>query len=239
MAIFLLVGFGTTGVAVAQVADSTPTPTVTFTASPTLTQTASPTPTATATSTLTSTPTPTAIPTFAMSFNYNNDNNPLNGYYQPDRGWVPGLITQRSWNIPHPPYSYGGAVWYAPNMMEGTARYRGLSLDGFLDGVSLMSPSDIGQTVWLRYPGGEWEGPYLVVDCAQINHHFAATYYNKETVEIGWQTALRWGMVGPGRKVNEWVREGVEVWKGNAAPAGDPGNPVFYPDWWLAQVTFQ
>lgn len=240
--IVLVAGLGTTGVAVAQVGEKlveTATPTLEPTATRTLSPTPTATPTFTSTPTSTPTPTPTAIPTFAMSYQTNYDNNPLNGYFQPDRGWIPGLITVESWSIPHPQYSYGAAVWYAPNVMEGTARARQMSLDGYLDGVSLMSPSDLGQTVWLRQPGGEWEGPYLVVDCAQINHHFAATYYNQETVELGWKTALRWGMVGPGRKVNQWVMEGVEVWKGIDPPPSDPGQPVFYPDWWLAQVTFQ
>lgn len=184
-------------------------------------------------------PTPTPIPPYTLPVqNWNYDSDPLNGYFQPDRGWIPGMVSDESWNIPHPTYSYGGAVWYAAGVMEATALARGYSLEGYLDGVSLMSPADVGETVWMRQSGGEWEGPYLVVDCAQINHHFAAAYYNKETVEIGWDTAVRWGMVGDGVE-KQWVRHDVEVYKSIEAPAGDIGSPVFYPDWWLWQVTFQ
>lgn len=182
---------------------------------------------------------PTPIPEYVLPIqNWNYDDDPLNGYFQPDRGWIPGMITEESWNIPHPTHSYGSAVWYAPGVMRSTALARGYSLDGYLDGVSLLSPADVGETVWMRQSGGEWEGPYLVVDCAQINHHFAAAYYNKETVEIGWDTALRWGMVGQGVE-KEWVRPDVEIYKGIDEPPGDIGIPVYYPDWWLNQVEFQ
>ena len=243
LAIVSISGFGLVGTGLAdeipfmdKVTD-TPTASATVTEFPTLppTSTATAPPTATATPTTTATPSP--IPTYAMSANYNHDDNPLNGYFQPDRGWIPGLISTASWMIPHPSYSYGSAVWYAPWVMEGTARARGMSLEGYVDGVSLLSPSDIGETVWMRKLGGEWEGPFLVVDCAQQNHHFAAAYYNGETVEIGWETAKRWGMVG-GAEV-QWKLENVEVYKSTDSPQGDLGNPVYYPDWWLAQVTFE
>lgn len=238
LVVVAVLSLGTTVSAIAQVGSApttqeetteTPTPTATFTPTATPTSTATPTPT--------NTPTPTPIPTFAMSWNYNRDNNPLNGYFQEDRGWIPGLISESSWMIGHPQYSYGGAVWYSQYVMEGTARARGMSLDGYLDGVSLMSPSDLGKTVWIRFPDREWDGPYLVVDCAQINHHFAAAYYVGEVIELGWQTALKYEMVGAGRTI--WHMPNVEVWVGVERPPDDPGTPVFYPDWWLSQVTFQ
>jgi hypothetical protein len=241
--LIVVLGLGVTGAGTfavaADVPDETPpTPTQIPTVIP-----PSPTPTEiplpTAVPSPTPTPSPTAIPEYTLPIqNWNKDSDPLNGYFQPDRGWIPGMVSHESWNIPHPTYSYGGAVWYASGVMHATAYARGYSLEGYLDGVSLMSPADVGETVWMRLKGGEWEGPYLVVDCAQINHHFAAAYYNKETVEVGWNTAVRWGMVGYGVE-RQWVRHDVEVYKSIEAPTGDIGYPVFYPDWWLNQVTFQ
>lgn len=240
MVVFVVLSLGTTVSAIAQVGSAPTDQTPEATETPSPTATASPTETPTVTPTPTSTATPTPIPTFAMSWNYNRNNDPLDGYFQEDRGWIPGMISESSWMRGHPQYSYGAAVWYAPHVMEGTARARGLSLDGFLDGVSLMSPSDIGKTVWIRFPGQEWDGPYLVVDCAQINHHFAAVYYNKEVIELGWETALKYNMVGPGRTVVDWSKHDVQVWVGDERPLDDPGfAPVYYPDWWLSQVTFQ
>jgi hypothetical protein len=209
------------------------------TVTPTPSQTIEYTPTLTATAVPTETPVPTPLPVQVFNWETNVDNNPLNGYFQPDRGWIPGYIDDESWNRGVPTYSFGGAVWYAPNVMEGTARYRGLPLENYVDGVSLMAPSDIGETVWLRRPGHTWEGPFLVVDCAQANHHFAAVYYAKEIVEVGWTTAIRWGMVDEYQNVYQWRIDGIEVWKGVSAPPADPGVPVDYREWWLSQVTFQ
>ena len=185
-------------------------------------------------------PPPTQIPAYTLPIqNWNYDSEPLNGYFQPDRGWIPGMITDESWRIPVPTYSYGKAVWYSPGVMLATANARGLSLEGYLDGVSLLSPTDVGETVWLRQAGDDvWEGPYLVVDCAQINHHFAAAFYNHEIVEIGWKTAKRWGMVWPGVD-KEWIRSGIEVYKGIEHPPSDLGEPIYYPDWWLWQGGFE
>ena len=208
---------------------ATPTPSPTIEYTPTLTATVVPT----------ETPVPTPFPVRVFNWETSVDDNPLNGYFQPDRGWIPGLIDDETWNRGVPRYSFGGAVWYGPNVMEGTARYRGLPLDNYVDGVSLMAPSDIGETVWLRRPGHTWEGPFLVVDCAQINHHFAAVYYAKEIIEIGWETALRWGMVDEFMNIYEWRLDDIEVWKGVQYPPPDPGVPVDYRDWWLSQVTFQ
>lgn len=211
------------------VGSETPTPSPTIEYTPTLTATAVPT----------NTPVPTPLPVQVFDWETNDDNNPLNGYFQPDRGWIPGYIDDESWNRGVPTYSFGGAVWYGPNVMEGTARYRNLPLENYVDGVSLMAPSDIGETVWLRRPGHTWEGPFLVVDCAQANHHFAAVYYAKEIVEVGWTTAIRWGMVDEYQNVYKWRLDGIEVWKGVQAPPSDPGVPVDYREWWLSQVTFQ
>ena len=233
-----LIGAGSY-VVVGATPDETPTPTVTATPTPLPTATPTPTPTATPTPTTTPTSSPTPILEYVLPVqNWNYDNDPLNGYFQTDRGWIPGMITEESWNIPHPVYSYGGAVWYAPGVMHATAFARGYSLDGYLDGVSLLSPADVGETVWMRQSGGGWEGPYLVVDCAQINHHFAAAYYVKEVVEVSWDTALRWGMVGSGVEI-EWIRHDVEIYKSIEPPPSDLESPIYYPDWWLNQVEFQ
>lgn len=211
------------------VGSATPTPSPTIEYTPTLTATVVPT----------ETPVPTPLPARVFDWETNDDDNPLNGYFQPDRGWIPGLVDDESWNRGVPTYSFGGAVWYGQNVMEGTARYRGLSLENYVDGVSLMAPSDIGETVWMRRPGHPWEGPYLVVDCAQINHHFAAVYYAREIVEVGWTTAIRWGMVDEFANVYKWRLDDIEVFKGVRPPLDDPGIPVDYRGWWLSQVTFQ
>ncbi len=54
----------------------------------------------------------------------------------------------------------------------------------------------------------------------------------------GLDAAIRWGMVGMGVE-KQWIRLDVEVYKGVDEPPADIGMPVYYPDWWLNQVTFQ
>lgn len=162
---------------------------------------------------------------------------------------IPGVVTVQTWYIPAPPYSFGAAVWYAPYIMEATAQYRGLSLDGFLDGVSLMAPSDIGRTVWLRRPGHDWEGPFLVVDTAARGDIWPVINSRKEIVEVGFQTAARWGMVTAAQNhkgiyqrpysVEEWRLAKVEVLKMDEIPPWISSHePIDFVDWWSARATF-
>jgi hypothetical protein len=170
----------------------------------------------------------------------NEDDNRYNGYWW-DGWWVPGYISIETWYARAPIYSYGGAVFYAPNVMEGTARYRGYDLEGYLDGVALMSPADIGRTVWLRRPGEAWEGPFLVVDCARRGDMWPIAVVREEVVEVGFQTALRWGMVVGGEgwwRTRSAKLKGVEVWIGDYLPKylTEPTDyrmpeAVYYPDW--------
>jgi hypothetical protein len=154
--------------------------------------------------------------------------------------WVPGMIDNMTWYTPAPDHIVGKAVFYAPYMMRATAEYRGLDLDGYLDGVSLMSPADIGQTVWIKRPGEEWEGPFLVVDCARRSDMYGVIVHNEEVVEVGFRTAERWKMV---RRTQEgwvtllWNIEGVEIYKGPRAPQ-EPSQAIVYTDWFLERVSF-
>ncbi len=154
--------------------------------------------------------------------------------------WVPGLVTFESWVREAPAHSIGNVVWYNPGIMEATAEHVGFSLEGYLDGIAMMSCSDFGKTAWLRRPGLTWEGPYAVVDCASRVDIFSAVYYHGEVAEVGYQTALSWGMVesvDDRRIVNQWILHDVEVFVGEA-PSGDESVAVDYAGWWLDQVVF-
>lgn len=162
-----------------------------------------------------------------------------NGYI--DRTWcTPGMITNESWYTPAPEHIVGKAVWYAPWVMEATAEWREMSLDGFVGGVSLFSPSDIGEIVWLKRPDKAWEGPYLVVDASQRNHMYTTLTFVQEVVEVDFETALRWGMVtgeDVEYEVAEWMIREVEVWKGLEPPDAHK-TPVRYSDWFAERVIF-
>jgi hypothetical protein len=144
------------------------------------------------------------------------------------------LITLLQWMTPAPVYSYGGAVWYAPMVMEANCEYRGFDMEGYVDGVALMSPSNLGDTVWLRPRGHDWSGPYRVCDVGTRGQVYEMVVVRGEVVEVGWETAERWGM-GPhdgGWKIP------VDVFVGRVAPgpALDLMPPTDYVEWFEEMV---
>jgi hypothetical protein len=124
-----------------------------------------------------------------------DDGNPIDGYWWWGEVFVPGLIRNESQFLRLPPVMEGTAVWYSAEVMEATAEVRGLSLDGYVDGVAAMSCADIGISYWIDRGEG-WEGPFLVVDCPQLDDVWAVIVNRREVVEVGWTTFERWGQ-GP------------------------------------------
>jgi hypothetical protein len=128
--------------------------------------------------------------------------------------------------------------------MRATATYNGFSLDGFIDGIALMSPADIGKTAWLRRPGHRWEGPFLVVDCAAQTDMYSVVYYNREVVEVGFQTALHWEMATLADNQYGYLSINAAMADIEVAlvierpPEKTPWNPIYYPDWWLERMSF-
>jgi len=135
------------------------------------------------------------------------DNNDITDGYWWYGSWTPGLPTYQSQFLELPHLFSGIAVFYAPYIMEATAEYRGLDLTGFLGGVALPTCSAIGSKVWIKR--SNWEGPYLVVDCARRNDLYGVAVIRKEAVEVDFNTAVRWGMV----KIKSDYSWTVKKWK--------------------------
>ena len=155
-----------------------------------------------------------------------NDGNLFNGYWWREEGFVPGMITRETHFLPAPPYTKGWAVYYAKGVMEATARVMNFSLDGYLDGVAMMSCADIGQTIWIhRIFADDWEGPFLVVDCAEWDDHYPVTIFRGEVIEVGFQTAKRWGIL------DDW-KTAVFVLKSRFRPPKEFRQlPITYSEW--------
>jgi hypothetical protein len=158
----------------------------------------------------------------------------FDGYWWLNQIWVPGYLSVNSWFTPSPNYFSGNAVFYSEGVAIATARSRGLDLNGYLDGVSLMSPADIGMPVWLKRPGSEWEGPFLVIDSATRGDIYPIIVYRGEAVEVGFRTALSWGMVNEEGDVSKWRIENVEVSK--LPPEFVKSASVDFVDWWLTNA---
>jgi hypothetical protein len=166
-----------------------------------------------------------------------------NGYCDFRDRWIPGLITDASYRRPAPQHIIGNVVWYNPGVMESVAQGKNIDLASYVDGIALMSVGDVGQTVWLKRPGGSWEGPFIVIDCSAQYHMFSSVYYGGEVAEIGFKTAERWGMVHltPEGKIDtssiQWNLNDVEVFKGGSPPDAQ-SQPVHYVSWWKEQTKF-
>lgn len=196
----------------------------------------------------TATRTETPIPAWRLSDiltppAFDNDADVYDGYQWWGGGWVPGYISLDSWFMPSPPYTVGSATYYAPYIMEATAAARGLSLARYRGGISLMSPADIGKTVWIRRDGtGVWEGPYLDVDCARRGDIWPIVYYRHEVVEVDFNTAVRWGLAewggSGGWTPTHYVEPNVEVWVGDRPEHHDLYPLLDYRGWWLSRARF-
>ena len=127
------------------------------------------------------------------------DDTPIDGYWQWDY-WVPGLVRVRSQFLELPLVYGGRAVWYAPGVMEATAEARGLSLLAYVDGVASMSCADLGLPLWIDRGFG-YEGPFLVVDCPQLDDIYSVVVHREEAIEVGWRTAEEWGIQSGGWEV--------------------------------------
>lgn len=158
-----------------------------------------------------------------------------------DRGrCIEGLISNETWWTPQPTHTIGKAVWYAPGLMKATADVRGMDLEGFVGGVSLFSPADIGEVVWLKRPSKMWEGPYLVVDASQRGHMWVTVTQNKEVVEVDFPTARRWGMVEGDwseYSINDWMIRNVQVYKGTHPPF-ERSDPERYDSFFYRNLSF-
>jgi len=176
-----------------------------------------------------------------------HDDNKYNGYqYELNSKWIPGIPTYKSWFTPSPKVFSGAAFPYGWSVMEATAAYNGFSLDGYVDGVALMSCADQGLPVWLKRPGHSWEGPYLVVDCAKRTDYYNVSVHNAESVEVGFETAVRWGMSTERYIWNdEWVSYWLEPRIDDVIVSKTPPNQlpadyesVEYKEWFLDMVEF-
>jgi hypothetical protein len=156
--------------------------------------------------------------------------------------WIPGLITQESRFAPIPQVVEGGALFYGPGIMEATVEYYKLDwTPDIVDGVSLLTCAEIGHKVWLQRPGKDWEGPFLVADCSQRDDLYAHVFYRHEVVEVGFETAKRWGMAkridsNPWYKAYLWRIDGVKV--SRVPPNMITEKSVTMESWWSGVVQF-
>lgn len=153
-----------------------------------------------------------------------DDIDPYNGYYY--RGdCMPGVVSLASRDFSYPKFSFGNVAYYSKGIMEHVIESKGYDMTGYNGGVALESCKEVGKSVNL-WVGGQWDGPYLVVDCAARSGVFRNIVYQNLAVEVGWETYQKW--------VNEGIwQSSIGVCKGG----GCSGAPVSLRQHWLSTLT--
>lgn len=169
---------------------------------------------------------------------YTGDWNELvDGYCMGDpsggQWWVPGLIDWRMYsNTQSPQHFTTRALWQAQGVIEETAGIRGMKLDDVFDGVSLLLPSDVGRTGWVRVPGGQW---YRVrsADAAAREHLWYHVFIVHSGIELGYELAQELGAMGGGL----W---NLEVCMTEGDPnASCTGQPADFEDWFRTVLRYE
>jgi len=91
----------------------------------------------------------------------------------------------------------GLATYMSEGRMQGVLDYRDSHLPVY-DVVAANRAGDRGRWVYLQWPGGEIDGPLLVVDCAQRGEHFEKRERQGRVVEVSAALAKRRGFYGVG-----------------------------------------
>jgi hypothetical protein len=174
--------------------------------------------TSTPTSTLSPTITPTLVSTAPVS----------DGYFWHGKYWIPGVMSYKTLRLSMPDLTIGIAVSYAPGVMEEVARNTGRLYDGYAGAVALELCADVEDSVWLRRPGHDWEGPFLVIDCARPEDLYGNIVYDGIVVEVDYNTAVRWDSL---------ITLGIVVSK--LPPGQIAGEPRDFRLWFLQHVEFE
>lgn len=116
--------------------------------------------------------------------------------------------TGETWETLSPAYSersplplHGLAMYYNPGIMREVLAYR-LQMAQIdpcpecVGYVALLRRGDLNRKVWILWPDGTVEGPFLVVDVA-ARHHVSPLLKRGWAVDVDYQTALRHRMNRP------------------------------------------
>jgi len=93
-------------------------------------------------------------------------------------------------------------------LAEANAEYRGYTLDGYECGLAVMSPADLGKTIWVRAGGSRWVR-CLAVDVSARKDYWANVEVRSEIAEVDERAAaiigFRYGVRGEAYVGDCWV----------------------------------
>lgn len=135
-------------------------------------------------------PTPTPIP---VPWTVDCGDEPKENGYLFDAYCVPGMVTYETARFAQPRYFSGAMSSYAEGVMEKVVANRGMGLSGYRGAAALMGCGDIGKSVYVRPPGGDWYGPLLVADCSGRSGLYVYILVKRLAVEVDYETAKELG----------------------------------------------
>lgn len=141
---------------------------------------------------------------------------------------IPGYETWDASRFNNPTVFLGGLSHYADGQMERVLRFRKMGLGSKYKGaVALMGCGDIGRSAYIRIPGHNSDGPYLIADCSGRRGIYYNIVYGGLAVEVDYASWVRLGGVNyasvevtvqrvtppygvPGESLSSWyLREGL------------------------------
>ncbi len=95
----------------------------------------------------------------------------------------------------------GRAMYYNPGVMERVLEYRvGIGnvqpCAECIGYAAMLRYGDLNRKVWIQLPDSTVEGPFLVIDAADVKHVHELLQRNW-AIDIDYETAMRWRMAGP------------------------------------------
>ena len=162
------------------------------------------------------------------------------GFYLDDSvnlWWIDGLVNHHTYYTPSPTYFHTRAIWMSPGVMTASAQYNGVDLSDVAGGVALMSPSDVGKTVFVRVPGGEWL-TVRVGDTVQRIHMEFHIEIVDSGIELDYELAQRTGVLTHVNQYGGVGMYGFEVCTASS-PAHCTGQPVDYETWFTSMVRYE
>lgn len=144
-----------------------------------------------------------------------------------------GVPTWHSHNAV-PDYFTTRAIWQNRGVIEASAAYNGLVLDGFDGAVALNSCAMVGSTVWVRKNASEPFLRTIVADCSQVVHVYFHTVYVDSGIELSYELAEHYGMF----EADTVGLYGFEVCTVESVSLC-VGDPVDYRDYFLENLEFR
>ena len=95
----------------------------------------------------------------------------------------------------------GKAMYYNPGIMQAVLDYRKAQgqvnpCPECVGHVALLRSGDLNRRVWIEWPDGMVEGPFLVIDVA-ARHHIQMLLQREWVIDVDFRTAMRHNMNRP------------------------------------------